>query len=202
MGDILNISESLSNFRSLMGGDSRRLHIQIPNAREAFVYSMKQFLYDKEFIWIPEYEEVVSWLTDNKMTGLALFGYNGRGKSLIARNVIPLIFFHYFNKAFRIYDAVEMNKYIDEILRYRMVVIDDIGTEDIFNEYGTKRCTLFELLDKSEKTNTFVILTSNLNKDMFIEKYGLRTFERLKATTTRVFFKKEESLRNQNIYTK
>ena len=42
--------------------------------------------------WLPEYEEVARWLSDNQGKGLLCIGNCGRGKTVITRDVLPLLF--------------------------------------------------------------------------------------------------------------
>ena len=44
-----------------------------------------------EFQYLEEYDEVVNWMTDTKGKGLLLMGGCGKGKSIIATGVIPVL---------------------------------------------------------------------------------------------------------------
>ena len=77
------------------------------------------------------------------------------------------------------YNAQEMNTKIDEVLKKKIISIDDIGTEEILVQYGNKRLAFLEVIDAVEKEGKLIILTSNLNHEQIIEKYGERTMDRI-----------------------
>lgn len=174
---------------------------KLDNAKERFQIAFHASL--PGFQMLPEYKEVISWLEDNQGKGLSLIGANGRGKSLIANYVIPLLFSVHHGKNFTRVNAQEMNDMLDQLLPKKFLIIDDIGTEGQKLEYGNRRWALFELLDNAEKNKHILILTSNLDADDIQEKYGilsgdakngLRIRERIRATCKVVIFK-GESLR-------
>lgn len=45
-----------------------------------------------EFQMLPEYEQVIDWMTDTADKGLLLMGDCGRGKSVILNYVLPVLF--------------------------------------------------------------------------------------------------------------
>ena len=45
-----------------------------------------------EFQMLPEYKEVIQWLSASEGKGLQMVGSNGRGKTAILKGVLPLIF--------------------------------------------------------------------------------------------------------------
>ena len=82
-----------------------------------------------------------------------------------------------------------MNNLIDNILKNRIVCIDDIGTEGEYVKYGEHRVPFAELVDLAEKKGTLLILTTNLTVDELRVKYGERVVDRLRAITNVVYFK-------------
>ncbi len=144
--------------------------------------------YITNFQWLKEYDEIADWLSDNKRKGLFMFGANGRGKTILGKEIIPAIFLKYHEKVLRTYDSQQMNKDLDRILIKRIVSIDDIGTEDLRIVFGEKRWAFPEIIDKAEKSGNIIILTTNLNAKSIEEIYGIRTLERIKATCRRVKF--------------
>lgn len=165
-------------------------HFKIPNAKAWLQKGLTHFLgfQKKRMIWLKEYDEIVDWLTDNKGKGLFLYGSVGQGKTLISRFVIPAVFLQVLQKCVRSYDTCEMNENIAKIKNARMVVLDDIGTDSTLNDFGTKREVFAEIIDNTEKTSQLLIITTNLNKEQLIERYGSRVFDRIIATTKRVLF--------------
>ena len=144
--------------------------------------------------WLPEYDHVADWLNMNEGRGLLMFGDCGRGKSLIGKYIMPVIFSHYMKKIMNVYSAQYFNQNIDEVLQNKIVYIDDIGTEEVSNQYGNKRVAFSELVDVAEANGNLIVVSTNLSLDSLTAKYGLRTTDRLKAITKQVLFK-GESLR-------
>ena len=129
------------------------------------------------------------WLNDNQGRGLFLYGNCGRGKTVLARYVIPAILLKYDRKVVNCFDAQEMNTNLDEVLKKKIVCIDDIGTEEVSVSYGNKRLAFLEVVDAAEKHGKLLIITSNLNQEQLVQKYGDRTMDRIISTTKRVLFK-------------
>lgn len=167
-----------------------RVHISIYEAKAVLRNAMRFFIAreGREMQWLPEYENVAEWLSDNKGRGLFLFGNCGRGKTLLSRYVIPAILLKYQRRVVSYFDAQELNERIDEALTKKIVSVDDIGTEEVLVSYGNRRLAFLELADAVEKNGKLLIVTSNLNHEQLINKYGDRTLERVLATTKRVLF--------------
>lgn len=168
-----------------------KISISIDNAKEILTNALRYFisLENRESVWLPEYEEVADWLNDNQGRGLFLYGNCGRGKTVLARYVIPAILLKYDRKVVNCFDAQEMNTNLDEVLKKKIVCIDDIGTEEISVSYGNKRLAFLEVVDAAEKHGKLLIITSNLNQEQLVQKYGDRTMDRIISTTKRVLFK-------------
>lgn len=169
-----------------------RFVIKLNNAREIFTQYMQLFLSieQRKLEWQPEYEEVVNWLSDNKGRGLFLYGDCGRGKSIIAQQVIPSILLKYCGKVVSVFNIQQMSTKLDEILKHEIISIDDLGTEPpVVNNFGTKRYAFPEIIDVVEKNSKFVLLTSNLRAAQLTAFYDERTLERIISTTKRIEFK-------------
>lgn len=165
--------------------------IGIKEARSALENYFRYFLSfsKKEFVWQPEYALIVNWLENNKGRGLFLYGDCGRGKSLLARYIIPAILLKYERKVVNVFNIQDVNSCIDEVLKKHIISLDDVGTEDVSSIYGNKRYAFPEIVDAAEKYGKLVIISTNLNGNEIIEKYGSRTMDRIIATTTRIEFK-------------
>lgn len=161
--------------------------ISIPEAKKVLWHGLKYFAKDTAQ-WLPEYEQVSAWLSNNEGKGLLCLGNCGRGKTLICGKVIPAILSHYCKKIVSCYDAQQMNVDIDSVKQRHIICIDDIGTESVRVNYGEKRMAFPELVDEAEKRGKLLIITTNLSKDEIKEKYGERTLDRLRAITTPVRF--------------
>lgn len=169
------------------------VNISIPDAKNVLWAGIKYFKGEKAQ-WLPEYLEIVNWLTNNQGRGLLCFGNCGRGKTLICGKILPLVLNHYCRKVVCCYDSQQMNAELDSVKQKHIIYVDDIGTENLSVKYGEKRLAFAELTDEAEKKGKLLILTTNLSIDELREKYGERTVDRLRAITKTVLFT-GESLR-------
>lgn len=169
------------------------VNISIPDAKSVLWAGIKYFTGEKAQ-WLPEYQEVVSWLINNEGRGLICFGNCGRGKTLICGKILPLVLNHYCRKVVSCYDSQQMNAELDSVKQKHIIYVDDVGTENLSVKYGEKRLAFAELTDEAEKKGKLLILTTNLSIEELGEKYGERTVDRLRAITKTVLFA-GESLR-------
>ena len=167
------------------------VRISVPNAKEVLMRGLEHFLGKENVKWLPEYEHVTQWLSDNKGRGLLLVGDCGRGKSLICRKILPIVINYYFKKNVTVYDATDLNKksMTNEILSSHLTCLDDLGTENELNDFGTKRIVFCELADLAEKQGKILLLTTNLSEEELRQKYGERTIDRLHAITRKIVFR-------------
>lgn len=165
-----------------------KLQFQLPNALETLKAAMQYFV-GESLTWLPEYDKVAEWLTDNQGKGLLLYGNNGVGKTVLCQKAIPAIFLKYHRKIITHYDYNDLNTKADEILAKRLLAIDDFGCEEQGVIYGNKRWVLPEVMDQAEKRNNLILLTSNLKGEQIANKYGARTFDRMLSTTVRIEIK-------------
>ena len=147
-------------------------------------------LVDKTFTkykHLPEYDEVIKWLSDTEGKGLFLIGNCGRGKSVILTGVIPLIF---NAKKGKILKPIPARK-LHTITEYKtpFIVVDDIGTEEIINDYGTKIDAVENAIFEAEDHLKLLLLTSNLDANAIKERYGERIYDRIKRLCLVVFMK-------------
>ena len=170
---------------------NEKVNIAIPNAEKVFKNALSYFIgmeNGKQAQLLPEYQSVAKWLENNEGRGLFLYGNCGRGKTIIAQYVVPAILLKYCRKVVACYDAQEMNEKLNEVLQRKLLCIDDIGTEDVSVVYGNKRLAFLEVVDAAEKQGKLLIVTSNLNHEQLVEKYGERAMDRIRATTKRILF--------------
>ena len=168
-----------------------RMHISVPDAREVLDAGLRHFL-GNGYKWLNEYDQVADWLTDNRGLGLLCMGNCGRGKTTICLQVLPCIIHHYFHKIVSIYLAREMNRQYAEVMQHYLFVIDDIGREEPYQEYGNRFNVLPDLVDDCERRGKLLITTTNCTTTELADKYGERTLSRLKATTRLVVFAGED----------
>lgn len=173
--------------------DDKRIHIETNNARNILMRGLVHFC-GKDTEWLPEYESIALWLTDNNCRGLLCYGNCGRGKTLITQRILPIIFQHWHGLVLNTVTATELADRFNEISNYKIISVDDIGTEDIANQYGEKHDYFRELVDLAERKQKLLIVSTNMELKQIAERYGERTIDRLRALTTTVLFK-GESLR-------
>lgn len=164
-----------------------RMHISIPNAHDVLDVGLRHFL-GNDYQWLPEYDQVADWLTDNHGLGLLCMGNCGRGKTTICLQVLPCIIRHYFHRIVSIYLAREMNRQYTEVMQHYLFAIDDIGREEPYLEYGNRYNVFPDLVDDCERRGKLLITTTNCTTAELAEKYGERTLSRLKAVTRLIVF--------------
>lgn len=174
-----------------------RVQIRIPNAKQVLQTGLNVVL-DNRALWLPEYERVAEWLTDNHGKGLLLAGNCGRGKTVLACRVLPIIINRYCRLITNVYNADDLNTKDEakraEILAKHLICVDDVGTEDTLNAFGTRIDMFSRLADRTEKEGKLLLVTTNLSDNELIARYKQRTFDRLLGTTKKIIFN-GESLR-------
>lgn len=146
----------------------------------------------KIFEWIPEYGQIIEWMADTKGKGLALFGSIGRGKTVINSFIWPVLFQRNFSKKLHPISATEWKK--EDVEKWAFI-IDDIGTEFIVNTFGSKMDMVEFAINNAEHHTKLLFLTGNLTEKELIERYGIRTYDRIKRLCNIVVFS-GKSLRN------
>lgn len=164
-----------------------RIYFKTDNAKETLQSAMSYFI-DNAVQWLPEYNKIAEWLTDNQGKGLFCIGNCGRGKSLICTLALPCILNAVHGKIVHVMTAQELNANLNTALTRAIVCIDDIGAEGIANSYGNKIIAVPEMFDNAERTGKLIVATSNLGYNDLKEKYGERTIERIISTCKVVQF--------------
>lgn len=192
------------NFETIRELNKRdtRFHFKVQDPKETIIYVWNNLMKDK-IEWIPEYDLIADWLGDNKGKGLFLYGGNGRGKSVMIEIIIPAILRAYYRKVVSLVSSKALNERIDdnklridELLKVKLLSIDDVGKESPLVHYGEVRIAFAEIMDSAEKNGNFILASSNLDADELLEKYDNAVLERIKSCCFRVpFDKKEKSLR-------
>jgi len=144
-----------------------------------------------EFEFIPEYEEIINWMTDTKGKGLLLMGSCGRGKSIIINGLIPILMkmkdrtvhpIHaqnfYFTPLFSTGNWA-CPSCLEYLLRTGYPIIDELGVEGLKNDYGEKTEGFNLIINNAEVTCKPVFVSTNLNDAQIINRYGERTLDRL-----------------------
>lgn len=156
---------------------------------EAFMLVDKTII---EYKYLDEYNHIISWLSDTKGKGLFLIGNCGRGKSVIITGVLPLIFNAKKGKILKPIAARKLHKITEYPSPF--IVIDDIGTEEIINDYGTKIDAVENAIFEAEDDLKLLLLTSNLDAKAIKHRYGERIYDRIKRLC-KVVFMTGDSLR-------
>ena len=172
---------------NLANREDNRIQVRIPDAKNCLEGFLRREV-GSAFKWLPEYDKVASWLTDNKRKGLLCIGNNGRGKTLICSKAIPAILNFFMGKYVYCCDATSMGARSSVLHDYFILSIDDIGTETVASDYGNKLYMLPDIVDEAEKKGKMLLLTSNLSSDDLTEKYGGRTFDRLRGICEVIVF--------------
>mgnify|MGYP002412033644 FL=1 len=192
----MNIETFNTTIRSMknMGfnPDAQCASVRIPNAKQNIEIGLKRFVQSPK--WLPEYDAVSEWLSDNHGRGLLCIGNLGRGKTIICAKILPVLLNYYHRLIVHVVDATELNTKFEDIKQYHILCIDDVGVENEAVKYGERKILFTELVDLAEKKGKLLLLTTNLSTAELSAKYGMRTLDRLKAITRVVHFK-GESLR-------
>lgn len=144
---------------------------------------------ENTFQMLPEYKEIIQWLSKSEGKGLFMTGSNGRGKTAILKGVIPLIF-KSRDYELRAINSTQIDiKKFDEYLRSKFaILIDEVGKDRISNDYGTLKDPVESAIDHCEDVLKLLIITSNLTEKQIVERYGQRTSSRLKRLCKLVVF--------------
>ena len=148
------------------------------------------------YSWLPQYEAILDWLCNNDGRGLLLYGSCGQGKTLMMKIILRLLPLLYNIQVLPMIDAVDLDSRIKELLdyRYRIVAVDDLGTEFIS---AFRNMSFGMLVDRLEKKKGILIATTNLDFAAMYERYGERVCDRLKGLCRMIEFNGEFSFRDQ-----
>lgn len=147
--------------------------------KEMFIKAFKY--YDRtidKYEHLSSYDEIIDWLVDTRGRGLMLMGECGLGKSTILNFVIPAIFRTKTNKVLRSIPAKELGSVDRNVAPF--IIIDDLGTESIKNDYGTKIDAVADAISYAEDSSKTLLITTNLSPNSLKERYDERTLDRLR----------------------
>ena len=161
--------------------------------KEMFIKAFKY--YDRtidKYEHLSAYDEIIDWMEDTRGRGLMLMGECGLGKSTILNYVIPAIFRTKTNKVLRSVPAKELAAVEKNVAPF--IIIDDLGTESIKNDYGTKIDAVADAISYAEDSSKTLLITTNLSPKSLKERYDERTLDRLRKC--KVVIIKGNSFRN------
>ena len=144
---------------------------------------------------LPEYDEIIDWMHDTRGLGLLLIGDCGRGKSIIATCLVPVLLgiknlntypVHAddFNKPYPFaantmgMDPKSSN--LDYLTKCPYPVIDELGVETLINDYGERYEGFNRIINAAERYFRPMFVSTNLSKDEMLNRYGERTLARTK----------------------
>ena len=161
--------------------------------REMFIKAFRH--YDRTidvYEHLDSYDEIIDWLSDTKGRGLMLMGDCGLGKSTILNFVIPAIFRTKTNKVLKSIAAKDLVAIEKNIATF--IIIDDLGTESLKNDYGTKIDAVSDAISYAEDSSKTLLITTNLDAEDLNKRYDERTLDRLRKCKVVVI--KGNSFRN------
>lgn len=172
-----------------------RTYIKVTDAADRLRTELSKHV-KGELQWLPAYDRVARWLEDNKGRGLLCVGTSGLGKSLVCQRVLPAILQQHGVVQCK---ATDMPERIDELLKARCVIIDDLGREPVeYKKYGNIRKPFFELCDAAEQQGILLIITTSLSTtpvsdprypDSIEHRYGTEVTSRLRSLVLAVEFR-------------
>ena len=105
-------------------------------------------------------------------------GECGLGKSTILKYVIPAIFHTTRSKVLNCIPAKELGQI--ERNEKPFIVIDDLGTESIKNDFGTRVDYVADAISYAEDSSKTLLISTNLTPKQLQSKYDERTLDRLR----------------------
>ena len=162
-----------------------------------------QKIYDKMALYCEKFP--------NTDKNIVIAGNVGTGKSYLAGCIANELISKDFNVIFL--SACELNSillkyhvspidekgaYLDLLTNCDLLVIDDLGSEPIYKNV-TEEYLLMIITERMTKSNPFII-TTNLEQEQLLDRYGDRTLSRLNDKKKGVFIQiKGEDLRRKKI---
>lgn len=172
----------------LFGLKPTKINISVKNSKELLQRGISYFFGTKG-VWLPEYDSIAEWLSNNKGKGLLCLGDSGRGKTFMCERILlPIIENQYRNLRTCTLIGYTINENYGKGSG-TVNFIDDIGVESEGNLFGEKINTFNQIINDAERNDWLLIITTNLTTDELKEKYGERAFDRLRSLTKLVVFK-------------
>ena len=183
-------NNNLDFFIHQMGKDNLEeravaLRFQITNSKQLLLGGL-EFFAGHHGEWLEGYERIADWLTDNRGMSIVVTGPYGVGKTILCMHVLPALIRRFHGKCFEKLRATELCNEANyrKAIAAKFIVIDDVGTEGQFVDYGNRHEVFSEIVDGIEQQGKLVIASTNLTPQELRRRYGERTFDRLCANAT------------------
>lgn len=128
-----------------------------------------------------------------KFFNIMLYGKCGTGKTYLAscianeiakkgHSVIMLSSFSLSHRMLKYHTTFDSERfsYMDPLLDCDLLVIDDLGSENILKNVTVEY--LFHIINERMTANKHTVFTTNLDNDLILARYGERTYSRLFGT--------------------
>lgn len=203
IGDIINKNPIMqrSSFNGLMVTEDMKLSIWYKMCN-SFKNNTGLDLNNQNYI----YNQIYYYLTQNRLgafnfeKGLFLTGDIGTGKTTILNIIQSTLILLYREESFRINNYSVTNRLVsarrltdlfaqgdystlESISNSQILFIDEIGREEIANNYGYKKNVISDLIAdryQNKYKHIYTFFSTNLDQTQFVERYGIYTFDRLK----------------------
>lgn len=188
----LNLLRDAADAYNELGGKSSPRELTTAYCVKCLMWLMLKRLFGDKAQWRKQYDEVAEWLNENDGKGLFLYGSCGQGKTVMARQIIIPAVEQLHGKVISYINATELEDSKGAWWGRKLLCIDDIGAEAI-NAF--KNMAFGQIVDAAEKQGGLLVLTTNLNQEQMMERYGERICDRLFGLTRMVVFNEGKSMR-------
>lgn len=143
---------------------------------------------------LPEYGEVIDWMSGTDGKGLLLIGDCGRGKSIIATCLLPVLLATKGITTYPVHADDFEKPYpfaantmgmdpkatnLEYLIKCPYPVIDELGTEKLVNDYGERYEGFNAVINAAERYFKPLFISTNLTTEQLLNRYGERTLDRL-----------------------
>lgn len=144
-----------------------------------------------EFVWQPEYDELVSWMTNTRGKGLFLQGHSGRGKTVFLTKILPILL---QKKGINLHTIKAINLRRD---CKAYLAVDETGYEPKVWHEGHEIDAFPLWIDWCADFKRPPFFTTNMSLSEFKRRYGEHIYNRADALCKRIKFE-GKSLWNKN----
>jgi len=144
----------------------------------------------KKFYFTEYIKNFIEWLINNDFSGVGLIGDYGTGKTLLACNILPVLFYLKYNLIIKPIKAYEINDEIyKDLIKKRIIIIDELGSESERVEFGNRVLYIPLIIDKCETDGKLLIFTTNRTPNGLVELYGKAIYDRIIKLCKIIIFK-------------